>query len=150
MRGIIEKWGRGTNRIIEQTLDAGLSEPEMIDSRLSFTMRFRAIASPVIALVPTGLTPIQMDVWNVLSGMDLAPLRVIRAQVDPSYSEDQIRRALQVLRQQGLAIQQRSTQASMWSLVRERLGYWFLRRFAAILSRIETDKSQGADLWTTP
>jgi ATP-dependent DNA helicase RecG len=40
MRGIIERWGRGTNRIVEQTLEAGFAEPEMIDSRLAITVRF--------------------------------------------------------------------------------------------------------------
>ncbi len=122
MRGIIEKWGRGTNRMVEQTLEAGLSEPEMIDSRLAFSVQFRATTSPAVALGPTGLTPIQLAVWNVLSGMDSAPLRVIRAQLDSTYSEDQIRRALQALRKQGLVIQQGSTQASIWGLVREPLG----------------------------
>jgi len=40
-RGIIEEWGRGIARIVEQTKLAGLVEPEIEDATDSVTVRFR-------------------------------------------------------------------------------------------------------------
>ena len=40
-RGMIEEWGRGIARIVEQTKLAGLAPPEIEDAAVSVTVRFR-------------------------------------------------------------------------------------------------------------
>lgn len=112
MRGIIEKWGRGTNRMVEQTLEAGLSEPEMIDSRLAFTVRFDA--SPPVTL-PTGLSAIQEDILRSLHKNSPVPFRQIVREFSGSYSEDQIQRALQHLRKRLFVERSGATRSSVWS-----------------------------------
>lgn len=118
LRGIIEKWGCGTQRMAELAQEAGLAEPDLVDSRLAFTVRFQADEAHQFALTPPGLTPIQQEVWGALLELGAAPLRTIRAQLDPDYSEDQVRRSLQALRRKGIVSQQGTTQASTWEVVR--------------------------------
>jgi ATP-dependent DNA helicase RecG len=38
---LIEQWGTGTNRLIEETIQYGLPEPEFEDKRISFVVTFR-------------------------------------------------------------------------------------------------------------
>jgi ATP-dependent DNA helicase RecG len=116
LRGIIEKWGRGTLRMADYTREAGLGEPVLIDDRLSFTVRFVADQSGSSIAVAANLSPIQQEIWNVLHATGRASLRDIRARLDKEYSVDQVRRGLQALREKGYARQQGATQASTWEL----------------------------------
>lgn len=122
LRGIIEKWGRGTNRMIDWTLDAGLASPELIDSGHDFRVRFAAAPAlsqplPVPRELPSDLTQVQQDVWNALDRLGTVPLREIRAELADSYSEDQIQRALQALRKNGHARRTGATRSSKWSSI---------------------------------
>ncbi len=112
MRGIIEKWGRGTNRMVEQTLEAGLSEPEMTDSRLAFTVRFDA--SPPVNL-PPGLSTIQEDDLRSLRQNSPVSFGQLVKEFSGSYSEDHVQRALQHQRTRQLAERSGATRSSVWS-----------------------------------
>ncbi len=112
MRGIIERWGRGTNRIIEQTLEAGLAEPEMIDSRLAFMVRFDA--NPPVSL-PPGLSTIQEDILRSLRQNGPVSFGQLVKEFSGSYSEDQVQRALQHLRTRHFAVRSGATRSSVWS-----------------------------------
>lgn len=120
MRGIIEKWGRGTNRMVEQTLEAGLSEPEMIDSRLAFTVRF--VAAHSVSEKP--LTPepssVQEEILAILGQVGEASLRDIVARLEPTHTRRQVRHGLERLQLEGLVLRSGATTNSRWHMTRDR------------------------------
>lgn len=121
MRGIIEKWGRGTNRMVEQTLEAGLLEPEMIDSRLAFTVRFNSNRESMANGEPQETSDIQDEILAVLRELGSAPLRDIVAHLQPDRNRDQVRNGLRALQDRGAIVRTGATNSSRWRL-RDELG----------------------------
>jgi len=119
MRGIIEKWGRGTNRMVEQTLEAGLAEPELIDTRLAFTVRFVAVHPEPVVEMPDGLSDIQREIVSVLRTVEDAPLREILALLSSAPTRDQVRKGLADLKSRGIVDQYGATNRSRWRLSRQ-------------------------------
>ncbi|MEJ7902407.1 MAG: ATP-binding protein [Thermomicrobiales bacterium] len=116
MRGIIEKWGRGTNRMVEQTLEAGLTEPEMIDSRLAFTVRFNASRELMADRGAQEVSDIHEEILAVLRDVGSAPLRDIVAQLQPDRNRDQVRNGLRALQDRGAIVRTGATNSSRWKL----------------------------------
>lgn len=116
MRGIIERWGRGTNRIVEETLEAGLAEPEMFDSRLAFTVRFNARGESTPAKGAQESSSIQEEILEVLRELGSAPLRDIVAHLQPARNRDQVRNGLRALQDRGAVVRTGATNSSRWQL----------------------------------
>ena len=104
-RGVIERWGSGTLKIAEQMSAAGLPPPEIEDDGGCVTVRFRH-GQPLIQQ-PTGTELIKRQ-EVILALLDRAEDGLmrgeIRAQLDPTISERQLRRALEELREKGLVV----------------------------------------------
>lgn len=96
--GIIESWGRGTLKMLEETRDAGLIEPTIVDSGGSVTVCFKS--SP---LQVAKLTDRQKEILKILiMAKDGLALREIHEKL-PEVSDRQIREDLATLQTLGLA-----------------------------------------------
>ena len=113
-RGIIERWGRGTLKMAEVTIAAGLPQPEIEDDGGGVTVRFRpavvgrpkslTLALSVGAPVAFSLNAQQRDILDLLRHSDQPmALREVRACLPTSVSVRQVKRALARLRKLGLA-----------------------------------------------
>ncbi len=114
-RGIIERWGRGTLKMAEVTIAAGLPQPEIEDAGGCVTERFRhptasphIVAKERVAVAEDSDNQMQKlseQQRNVLGLLDQADqplaLREIHARLPGSVSVRQVKRALGRLRDLG-------------------------------------------------
>lgn len=130
-RGIIERWGRGTLKMAEVTIAAGLPQPEIEDAGGCVTVRFRystaslhVVVREQIAITDESnaqsrkLSEGQRNILDLLEQADhpLA-LREIRTRLPQSASVRQVKRALARLRELGLAASTGRGVSARWSLV---------------------------------
>lgn len=130
-RGIIERWGRGTLKMAEVTIAAGLPQPEIEDAGGCVTVRFRystaalhVVGREHIAITDESnaqlrkLSEGQRNILNLLDQADhpLA-LREIRARLPQPASVRQVKRALARLRELGLAACTGRGVSARWSLL---------------------------------
>ena len=105
-RGIIEEWGSGTLKMVDLATGAGLPVPEIEDSGVAVTVRFRH-GQPALAPINAGTSPAERRDL-ILTLLDQAEagltLRVIHSRLGPAVSERQVRRALEELRDEGLVV----------------------------------------------
>ena len=101
-RGLVERWGRGTQLIVELCVRAGHPEPEFIEQAGSVGVRF--VPSDYIAphRVMHNLTDRQRKVLQLLAQQQALPLKDLRARLDNAPSERALQRDLEQLRQFGL------------------------------------------------
>lgn len=111
-RGIIERWGRGTLKMADVAISAGLPQPEIEDAGGCVTVRFRHSGMPAgfagtahterSRLELQGLSQHQRNILNLLNQAEgpLA-LREINERVPDSVTVRQIKRALARLRELG-------------------------------------------------
>ena len=102
-RGIIEEWGRGTLRMAEAAISAGLPHPEIVDAGGGVTVRFRN-SRFVPALPDEGrLSERQRAIIELLDQEgDALALREIRSRLALQISERQLRWDLATLKELGL------------------------------------------------
>ena len=111
-RGIIERWGRGTLKMADVAIAAGLPQPEIEEIGGCVTVRFRHSGMPVglagtahperSRLELQGLSQHQRNILNLLNQAEgpLA-LREINERVSDSVTVRQVKRALARLRELG-------------------------------------------------
>jgi ATP-dependent DNA helicase RecG len=118
-RGLIEEWGRGTIRMADLAVSAGLPRPEIEERGDCVTVRFRR--ADYVAPLPTGNDLVERQ-RAILAVLDRAegglPLRELHARLSSQTSERQVRRALAELRKRGLAKSFGRGPASRWKRVR--------------------------------
>ncbi len=118
-RGIIERWGRGTNKMAELTTAAGLPTPEIEDIGGSVTVRFRPSRYLPPQRVGINLSERQRGILAILDG---APNGLafgeILALMGGQYTSHQVRADLEILRTLNLAISQGRGRAARWGRVR--------------------------------
>ena len=111
-RGIIEEWGRGTLKMAELAMSAGLPRPEIEERDDCVTVCFR-----LGQVVPSRRALIKRQ-EAILALLDQADdglaLREIRAQLALSASERQVKRALAALKTRGLAVSAGHGRAARW------------------------------------
>jgi ATP-dependent DNA helicase RecG len=66
-RGLIEKWGRGTQKIVQLCVEAGHPEPEFFEQANSFIVRFLPVSYVVPHRVSHDLTDRQRVILQVIS-----------------------------------------------------------------------------------
>ncbi len=117
-RGLVERWGRGTQRIIELCLQAGHPEPEFVEQGGAVGIRF--IPSGYIAphRVSHDLTARQRKVLLTLADRETIQFAALRAQVGPDVPERTFRDDLLHLKRLDL----------IGSAGRGRGAVWFLNR----------------------
>ncbi len=116
-RGIIEAWGRGTIRMGELTVRAGLASPEILEAGGCVTVRFSPTRYVPPQRVAQNVTERQQRVLAVLStsAEGLALREVCRALGD-TINERQVRVELAALRVLGLASSFGHGAGSRWRL----------------------------------
>lgn len=124
LRGIVERWGRGIERMVELMAAAGLSRPEIEAAAGAVTVRFR----PTIYVAPTGvrqsLSDVQRAILEVLAeGGSLAPSAIRSTLLAKGLTADddglpvrRVRDALVELRTFGLVTHEGHGRGSRWSL----------------------------------
>jgi len=107
-RGIIESWGRGTLKMAELAVSAGLPRPEIEDAGGCVTVRFRPSRYVPPQRVGLELTERQRAILAVLdeAGSGLA-LREIHTRLSGQTGECQVREDLATLRTQNVRAQLR-------------------------------------------
>ena len=116
-RGIIEAWGRGTLKIAELMVQAGLPRPEIEDAGGCVTVRFRPGRYTAPLRVARDLTARQQHVLELLgespSGLALS---VLRSRIDPPVRTWELKDDLALLRQLGLVETRGHARGARWSL----------------------------------
>ncbi len=115
-RGIIESWGRGTLKMAELAVSAGLPRPEIEDAGGCVTVRFRPTLYVPPHRVGRDLTERQRAILAVLheSASGLA-LREVHARLGGQASERQVREDLSTLGTLGLAISTGHGRGARWN-----------------------------------
>ena len=99
LRGVIESWGVGTTKILELVSSAGLPEPEIEDSGMDVTVRFRRAELPPVSHGKFVLERRQLMIAKILEGANEGfSLREIQDRIPIQTSERQLKKTLQALR----------------------------------------------------
>jgi len=118
LRGMIERWGRGTQKIVELCVKAGHPEPEFGEQAGSVRVRFLPSGYIAPHRVAHDLTDRQREILHVLSGKPSMPLREIRSTMDNPPSDRRLREELLHLKKVGLVSSSGHGRGAAWSLVR--------------------------------
>ena len=117
-RGIIEEWGRGTLKMAELAVSAGLPHPEIEDVGDSVMVRFSRGQFAPARRKANDLTDRQNAILALLEQADKGlSLREIHARLPLDITTRQVRRALAALRARGLALSTGPGPASRWTRV---------------------------------
>lgn len=98
LRGIIERWGRGTQKIVELCVKAGHPEPEFGEQAGSVWVRFLPSGYIAPHRVAHDLTERQREMLHILARHGSLPLRAIRKQLSNPPSDRMIQEDLAYLR----------------------------------------------------
>ena len=119
LRGIIERWGRGTIRMAELTTEAGLPPPEIEDNPVSVTVRFRPSRYIPPQRVGHDLSERQRNILEILDG---APMGLafgeVRSLLGDHYTGNQVRNDLNLLRTLNLVTSRGRGYSARWERVR--------------------------------
>ncbi|MEI9979926.1 MAG: ATP-binding protein [Edaphobacter sp.] len=115
-RGLVERWGRGTQKIVELCLRAGHPEPEFLE--VAGTVGVRFLPSGYVAPLRVGhdLTDRQRQILQALAGDGSRPFANIRAQVDPTIADRTLRDDLIHLKRLGLIDSRGHGRGAAWFL----------------------------------
>lgn len=83
LRGLVERWGRGTQKIVELCVKAGHPEPQFVEQAGTTGMRFLPSGDIAPHRVAHDLTMRQREVLQVLAGKEMALREVLRALSSP-------------------------------------------------------------------
>ena len=115
-RGIIESWGRGTIKMAELAVSAGLPRPEIEDTGGCVTVRFRPSRYVPPQRVRRDLTERQQTILELLDAAgDGLALREIHNRLGMHGGERQVREDLATLRMLGLAISSGHGRGARWT-----------------------------------
>jgi ATP-dependent DNA helicase RecG len=117
-RGLVEAWGRGTQRIVELCVTAGRPEPEFLEEGGSFGVRFLPSGYAPPHRVPYDLRARQREILQVLSSVVSSTTEEIRARLANAPPERSFRREMDELHQLGLVRPLGRGRWRRWSLVR--------------------------------
>lgn len=101
-RGLIEQWGRGTQKIVRLCVDAGNPEPEFEEVAGAVCVRFVPRASLGPGRVPPDLTERQVEILRILQRGSPAPLGQIREALSAPPATRTLQDDLERLRARGL------------------------------------------------
>ena len=118
LRGMIERWGRGTQKIVELCVKAGHPEPEFGEQAGSVWVRFLPSGYIAPHRVAHDLTGRQREILHVLSGRPSLPLREIRTRIGNPPSDRRLREELLHLKKLGLVSSSGHGRGATWSLMR--------------------------------
>lgn len=115
-RGLIEQWGRGTEKIVKLCVDAGHPEPEFGVQAGSVWVRF----VPGSYMAPNGvvhdLTERQRSILNIIGRVETIPLREIMSRLENPPSSITVRDDLYQLKQIGIIDSKGHGRSAVWFL----------------------------------
>lgn len=117
-RGLVEQWGRGTQKIVELCLKAGHPQPVFFEQAGSVVVRFipRGYVPPL--RVAYGLSPRHREILAILARAERLPLRSIVAQLTSPPAAATVRDDLLQLKKVGLIDSTGHGRGAVWFLMR--------------------------------
>lgn len=115
---LIEKWGRGTQQIIESCLNAGLLAPEFFEQAGAFCVQFKSSAVKPLAENKRKLTARQQEIIAILKAGQ-QKVRDIQAQLKQAPAPRTLRDDLHRLKELGIIDFQGHTHNVTWFLKNE-------------------------------
>jgi len=119
LRGMIERWGRGTQKIVELCVKAGHPEPEFGEQAGSVWVRFLPSGYIAPHRVAHDLTDRQRDILHVLARSKHFAFREIRQSIDNPPPERTLREDLIHLKKLGLIESEGFGRGAVWRLKKE-------------------------------
>ncbi|MFO7761088.1 MAG: ATP-binding protein [Desulfobia sp.] len=119
LRGLIERWGRGTQKIVELCVKAGHPEPEFGEQAGAVWVKFLPSGYIAPYRVAHDLSKRQRELLQVLSKMPAMPLREIRRKMEAPPSDRRLREELLHLKKVGMVSSSGRGRGATWSLVRK-------------------------------
>jgi len=119
LRGIIERWGRGTQKIVELCVKAGHPEPEFGEQAGSVWVRFLPSGYIAPHRVAHDLTDRQREILHVLARAKQFAFREIRQSIDNPPPERTLREDLIHLKKLGLIESEGFGRGAVWRLKKE-------------------------------
>jgi ATP-dependent DNA helicase RecG len=119
LRGMIERWGRGTQKIVELCVKAGHPEPEFGEQAGSVWVRFLPSGYIAPHRVAHDLTERQREILQVLARSAYLAFREIRQSIDNPPPERTLREDLIHLKKLGLIGSEGFGRGAVWRLKRE-------------------------------
>jgi ATP-dependent DNA helicase RecG len=114
--GIIERWGRGTLKILELAERAGLRPPEFEERSGEVIVRFRPGVRQATEPAYGGLSDLQQEIVTVLLHRGAMPLRQLRSVLQRTSSERTLQYNLAALREMGIVELRGERRGARWSL----------------------------------
>lgn len=115
-RGLIERWGRGTQKIVELCLEAGQPEPEFEEQVGCVVVRFRPSSYVPPLRVSHDLSERQREILNILGDRKKWKVQDIRSELANPPAMRTLRDDLSLLRQFGLVEASGRGPGARWSL----------------------------------
>lgn len=115
-RGLIERWGRGTQNIVKACVDAGLSEPTFRETGNSLCVSFPITAYSTGIRVDAELTDRQKQLLALLTEKEKMTVQKIKHQILPAVSDSTIKEDLNRLKKKGLVALKGKGPASYWTI----------------------------------
>lgn len=113
-RGLVERWGRGTQKIVELCVKAGHPEPEFEERAGALGVRFLPSGYIAPHRVALDLTARQRGILKILAGSEL-PLRDITARLETPAPARTVRDDIYRLRDMGLVKAKGWGRGAVWS-----------------------------------
>jgi ATP-dependent DNA helicase RecG len=120
-RGLIEQWGRGTEKIVDWCVAAGQPEPEFEEQAGAVVVRFRPSGYHPPLRISHDLSDRQRRILLALSDGKEWRFQEIYAQIDNPPSDRTVRQDLNLLRQWGLVEGAGHGGSARWRLVSENI-----------------------------
>ena len=115
-RGLVERWGRGTQTIVELCVQAGHPEPEFAEQAGAVGVRFLPSGYVAPHRVSHDLTERQREILQVLAQAQKLPFREIRAQLSHPPADRTLRDDLAHLKRLGLVVSSGFGRGAAWLL----------------------------------
>ena len=115
-RGLVERWGRGTQKIVELCVKAGHPEPEFVEQTGAVGVRFLPSGYVAPHRVTSDLTDRQREVLQVLAGARSLPLREIMRRFSKPPAQATLRDDLYHLQRLGLVALRGHGRGAVWYL----------------------------------
>jgi ATP-dependent DNA helicase RecG len=117
-RGIIDRWGTGTLKIVRLMEEAGLTRPQFEQRAGSLVVRFLPTGYLAPTRVDHDLSALQRELLEVLAGSGPASLSEIRVALPVTAADRTVQENLGLLRTLGLVASTGRGRGARWRLVR--------------------------------
>jgi ATP-dependent DNA helicase RecG len=117
----VERWGRGTQKIVELCVKAGHPEPEFVEQAGALGVRFLPSGYIAPHRVAHDLTTRQREILQVLARQESLPLRGVMQGLASPPASATVRDDLYHLQRLGLIASRGHGRGAVWFLVRGQL-----------------------------